>query len=124
MATTSDSVLNIGDQIALECTVSLVPYLIVEPTLEWLDPVGNILASTTGVSLTHSVTVEGTSAAGVYECVVMVDVVDIGLSISEQSSTSITVQSKFHLKAMKILHCKFFFNPQCLHLRLILTFLY
>ena len=84
--------------------MSLVPFLIFEPTLQWMDPLGNNLMSVTGVLLTHSVTVERTSAAGVYVCLAMLDVVNIGVSTSGQSGTSINVQSKFYLKPMEIPH--------------------
>ena len=94
MTTSSNSALNIGDQQTLECNISLVSFLIAEPALQWMDTAGSILASTTGQSLTHIVNVEKTSSAGLYTCQAVVDVAAISLSVTEQSNTSLTVQSK------------------------------
>ena len=94
VATTSDSVLDIGDQLTLRCDVSVVPLLIIEPRLEWVDPQDNVVTSGTGDSLTHTVTVDSTSAAGVYVCHMNVDVTEIALSVAVEGSTVITVQSK------------------------------
>ena len=94
VTTSSNSALNIGDQQTLECNISVVSFLIAEPALQWMDAAGSILASTTGQSLTHIVNVEKTSSAGLYTCRAVVDVAAISLSVTEQSNTSLTVQSK------------------------------
>lgn len=120
---TSDAELNIGDQQTLECSVSVVSFLITEPSLEWVNPTGITLTSTTGQSLTHIVNVEKTSAVGVYVCQATLNVTAVGLSITEQSNTSITVQSKLQMKnvAAKSFEITIFFDPQSLSQWLLLA---
>ena len=95
VATTGSSELNIGDQFVLQCNASVVPFLVVEPTLQWASPEGNVIGSGTGETLSHTVSVDGTSSAGVYVCRVAVEVVDISVSVASEISTSVRVQSKF-----------------------------
>lgn len=73
----------------------VVPFLIVEPTLEWVNPAGTTVASTTGQSLLHTINVERTSVAGLYVCRATVDVAAISMTITNKGYTSISVQSKF-----------------------------
>lgn len=95
VSTSSDSELNIDDQKALDCSVYVVPFLIAEPTLEWVNPAGTTIASTTGQSLSHTINVERTSVAGLYVCRATVDVAEISLTTTNEGYTSISVQSKF-----------------------------
>ena len=95
MSTSSDSQLNIDDQQALDCSVNVVPFLIAEPTLEWVDPAGTTIASTTGQSLSHTINVERTSVAGLYVCRATVNVAEISQTTTSEGYTSISVQSKF-----------------------------
>lgn len=102
MSTSIDSELNISDQQSLDCNVSVVPFLVVEPTLQWVAPGGVTIASTTGRFLSHAVNIERTSAAGRYMCQAMVDVATIGLTATGKGYTSIFVQSKFQSKQQYI----------------------
>lgn len=95
MSTSSDSELDIDDQQDLDCSVHVVPFLIAEPTLEWVNPAGTTIASTTGQSLSHTINVERTSAAGLYVCRATLDVATISLTTTNEGYTSISVQSKF-----------------------------
>ena len=93
LTTTSDSQLTVGSQLVLECTVSIAPHLVTQPSLEWVVR-DTVLATGTGNSLSHTLTVDKTSAAGVYTCVVGIQVADIGLSATAESQTTLTIQSK------------------------------
>ena len=94
VATKGDAELNIGDQQELQCNASVIPHLIVEPTLQWISPDGStVINSDTGRVLSHIVNVDKTSDAGVYVCRVTVDVVDI-ISVTSESSITLTVYSK------------------------------
>ena len=94
VTTTSDAQLSIGDQLLLECAASLVPHLVTQPSLQWERAPGDILTTGTGDYLSHSLSIDKTSTAGVYTCTVGISVPDISLSVTEESQTTLTVQSK------------------------------
>ena len=91
---TSDSQLSIGDQLVLECTVSAVPHLVTQPSLKWERAPGDSLTTGIGDYLSHNLTVDKTSTAGVYTCVLTIDVLAISLLVTGESQTTLTVQSK------------------------------
>lgn len=94
-ATTSDSQLNIGDQLDLECTVTPIPYLVIQPMLQWMMGNSSVpLATGSGLSLTHTLTVDRTSLAGTYSCEASIEMTDIGLSTSGQDQASFSIQCK------------------------------
>ena len=90
----SDVVHNIGDQLILQCNAFVVSFLIVEPTLVWMDPEGGVLTSGSGESLTHTVNVDRASIAGVYVCQVTTEVEEIGILTTSEGRTAVSVQSK------------------------------
>ena len=89
-----DSIVTANGQQALECTVSVVPFLTVAPTLQWVAPGNSEVASGSGPSLTHMLDPVRTSDAGQYTCWATVDIPSVGVSVSGQSSTTLTVQSE------------------------------
>ena len=89
-----DSTVTAGGQQALECTVSVDPFLTVAPTLQWVGPGDSEVASGSGPSLTHTLGPVRTSDAGQFTCRATVDIPSAGVSVSGQSSTTLTVQSK------------------------------
>ena len=96
VTTTMDSTVTAGGQQALECTVTVlvVPFLTVACTLQWVGPRNSELASGSRPSLTHTLDPVRTSDAGQYTCRATVDIPSLGVSISGQSSTALTVQSE------------------------------
>ena len=87
-------IISAGDEQSLECTVSVVSNLAVIPTLEWLDPMSEILATTDGTHLNTTLNPVKTSDAGQYICKATVVIESIGVRVENQSVTNITVQSK------------------------------
>ena len=94
VTTTFDSTLSAGDQLVLECNVSMVSFLTVAPTVQWVAPNNIEIASDSGPSLTHTLDPVRTSDTGQYTCWATVDIPSVGVSVSGQSSTTVTVQSK------------------------------
>ena len=94
MTTTVDSTVTAGDQQELECIVSVVPFLTVAPTVQWVAPNNSEVASGSGPSLTHTLNPVRTSDAGQYTCRATVDIPSVGVSVTGQSSTTLTVQSE------------------------------
>ena len=94
LITTMDSTVTAGGQQALECTVSVVPFLTVAPTLQWVAPSYSEVASGSGPSLTHTLHPVRTSDAGQYTCQATVNIPSVGVSVSSQNSTILSVQSE------------------------------
>ena len=94
VTTMMDSTVTAGGQQTLECTVSVVPFLTVASTLQWVAPGDSEVASGSGPSLTHTLDPVRTSDAGQYTCWATVDIPSVGVSVSGQSSTTLTVQSE------------------------------
>ena len=74
--------------------MSVVPFLTVSPTLQWVAHSNSEVASGSGPSLTHTLYPVRTSDAGQYTCRATVDIPSVGVSVSGQSSTTLTVQSE------------------------------
>ena len=68
--------------------------LTVAPTLQWVDPSNSEVASGSGPSLTLTLDPVRTSDAGQYTCRNIVDIPSVGVSVTGQSSTTLTVQSE------------------------------
>ena len=94
VTTTMNSTATAGGQQALECNVSVVPFLSVAPTVQWVAPNNSEVASGYGPSLTHTLNPVRTSDAGQYTCQATVDILSVGVSVSAQGSTTLTVQSE------------------------------
>ena len=74
--------------------MSVVPFLTVVPTLQWVTPSNSAVASGSGSSLTYTLDPVRTSDAGLYVCWATVDIPSVGVSVSGQSNTTLTVQSE------------------------------
>ena len=74
--------------------MSVVPFLTVAPTLQWMAPGNSEVASSTGPSLTHILDPVRTSDADQYTCQATVDIPSVGVSVTGQTSTALTVQSE------------------------------
>lgn len=95
MTTISDAQPSIGDQLVLNCAVSVVPHLVVQPSLQWEAGSEDTLATGTGLSLSLNLAIDKTSAGGLYTCQVAIEDRDIGLSATGESQTRLTIQSKY-----------------------------
>jgi len=74
--------------------VSVVPFLTVAPTVQWIAPSNHVVANGSGPFLFHNLNAVRTSDAGQYICHVRVDIASVGVFVSSQSSTIVTVQSE------------------------------
>ena len=92
VTTTIDFTLTAGDQQVLVCNVSMVSFLTVAPKVQWVAPNNSEVASGSGPSLTHTLNPVRTSDAGQYTCLTTVDIPSVGVSVTGESSTTLTVQ--------------------------------
>ena len=98
VASVEDSTVTAGDSHTLQCTMTEIPHLAVQPTVELTGPGGSV-ATVMGLMLTHTVDPVRTSDAGQYTCRASVDIPSV--DISGQSSSTLTVQSK----SMEMIDC-------------------
>ena len=90
-----DTTVTAGDPLTVQCTMTVIPYLAVQPTVELLGPKGSVLA-TSNMSLMVDFTLEPvrTSHAGQYTCRASVVIASVSVDVSGQSSSTLTVKSK------------------------------
>ena len=93
VASVVDSTVTAGDSHTLQCTVTEIPHLAVQPTVELIGP-GGSLDTAVGLMLTHTVDPVKTSDAGQYTCRASVVIPSASVDVSGQSSSTLTVQSK------------------------------
>ena len=93
MVSVEDSTVTAGDSHTLQCTVTVIPHLAVQPTVELIGP-GGSLATAMGLLVTHTVDPVKTSDAGQYTCRASVNIPSASVDVSGQSSSTLTVQSK------------------------------
>ena len=93
MASVEDSTVTAGDSHTLQCTVTEIPHLAVQPTVELMGP-GGSLATAMGLMLTHTVNQVKTSDPGQYTCRASVVIPSVSVGVRGQSSSTLTVQSK------------------------------
>ena len=91
MISPEDSTVTAGDTHSVQCTVTDIPFLAVQPTVELIGPGGSVLATTL---MTHTLDPVMTSHAGQYTCRASVKVSSVGVDVSAQSSSTLTVQSE------------------------------
>ena len=95
MISPEDSTVAAGDTHTVQCTVSDIPFLAVQPTVELTGPGGSVLATTDmSLMVTHTLDPVMTSHAGQYTCKASVMIASVGVDVSGQSSSTLTVQSK------------------------------
>ena len=93
MASVEDSTVTAGDSHTLQCTVTEIPHLAVQPTVELIGP-GGSLATAVGLLVAHTVDPVKTSDAGQYTCMASVVIPSASVDVSGQNSSTLTVQSK------------------------------
>ena len=93
VASVEDFTVTAGDSHTLQCTVTEIPHLAVQPTVELIGP-GGSLATAVSLMVTHTVNPVRTSDAGQYTCRASVNIPSASVDISGQSSSTLTVQSK------------------------------
>ena len=91
---TVNSTVRAGGNHTLECGVSVIPNLIIQPSVEWVGPRNNTLASGTGTSLNTTLTQVNTSDAGEYTCVAVVVVDSVALNVEGRGIATLSVQSE------------------------------
>ena len=91
MISPEDSTVTAGDTHSVQCTVTDIPFLAVQPTAELIGPGGSVLATTL---MTHTLDPVMTSHAGQYTCRASVMIASVGVDVSAQSSSTLTVQSE------------------------------
>ena len=89
-----NSTVSTGDKYVLKCSVSTVPSIIVQPTLEWFEPGGRLLINGSGTYLSASLNQVMTSNAGQYVCQATISITSIGVYLESMNSTTLTVQSE------------------------------
>ena len=82
-----------GDTHTLQCTVTDIPYLAVSPTVELIGPGDSVLATDMSFTVTYTLDPVMTSHAGQYICRVSVIIASVSVNVSDQSSSTLTVQS-------------------------------
>ena len=87
-----------GTALTLECSVSVVPHLTTPPHVEMTGPGEVVLASGTGLSLTHTLDPVLASDAGQqYVCKTVLEIESLGVSLESQSAAyTLTVLSKLN----------------------------
>ena len=93
VAGVEDSTVTAGDSHTLQCTVTDIPYLAVQPTVELIGP-GSSLDTAVGLLVAHTVDPVKTSDAGQYTCMASVVIPSASVNVSGQSSSTLTVQSE------------------------------
>ena len=93
VASVVDSTVTSGDSHTLQCTVTEIQHLAVQPTVELIGP-GGSLDTAVGLILTHTVDPVKTSDAGQYTCMASVVIPSASVDVSGQSSSTLTVQSE------------------------------
>ena len=90
-----DTTVTAGDPLTVQCTMTVIPYLAVQPTVELLGPDGSVLA-TTNMDLMVDLTLNPvrTSDAGQYTCRASVVIASVSVDVSGQSSSTLTVESE------------------------------
>ena len=88
-----DSTVTAGGSHTLQCTVTEIPHLAVQLTVELIGPEGS-LATAVGLLVTHIVDPVKTSDAGQYTCRASVIILSASVNVNGQSSSTLTVQSE------------------------------
>ena len=73
-----------------------VPYLTVLPSLQLIAPGGGVLVSdNSSFTVSHTLRPVTTPHAGQYTCIGSVNVSSVNVSVEDQSSSTLTVESKY-----------------------------
>ena len=87
----ASDVLTVGQSYTLTCNVMVVPHLVVEPTIQWTKYDGTLVitSSSSGSSLLLNFNPIMTSDSNVYTCRASIDIIDIALSVTSESTWEI-----------------------------------
>ena len=90
-----DTTVTAGDPLTVQCTVTAIPYLAVQPTVKLLGPEGTVLV-TINMDLMVDLPLDPvrTSHAGQYTCRASVVIASVSVDVSGQSSSILTVESE------------------------------
>ena len=91
-------VLTVGQSYTLTCNVMVVPHLVVEPTIQWTEYDGTsvITSSSSGTSLLLNFNPIMTSDSNEYTCRASIDIIDITLSATSESTWEILLAGTSH----------------------------
>ena len=96
MISPEDSTVTAGDSHTVLCTVTTdIPYLAVLPTMELIGPGDILLATDMSLTVIHTLDPVMTSHSGHYTCKASVMIASVSVNVSGQSTSTLTVQSKF-----------------------------
>ena len=90
---TDDSTVTAGDSHSLTCRMTHIPHLTVSPTVKLIGPGGNVLATGTSYTVTHTLNPVMTSHAGHYNCSASVVILSVRVGVSGQTNAILYVQS-------------------------------
>ena len=90
-----DTTVTAGDPLTVWCTMTAIPFLAVQPTVELLGPDGSVLP-TTNMDLMVGLTLGPvrTSHAGQYTCRASVVIASVSVNVSGRSTSTLTVESE------------------------------
>ena len=117
----ASDVLTVGQSYTLTCTVMIVPHLVVEPSIQWTKYDGTVVVTSTGTSLSLNFNPIMTADSNVYTCRASIDITDITLSVTSESTWEILLAGieRIHL----IVHCVSEVNVIIYHTQFHLVFL-
>ena len=85
----ASDVLTVGQSYTLTCNVMVAPHLVVEPTIQWTKYDGTVVVTSTGTSLSLKFNPIMTADSNVYTCRASIDITDITLSVTSESTWEI-----------------------------------
>ena len=89
-----DTTIAVGEEVTLECNVSVVMFLSEEPTIELAEPGGNVVEMATGWTLMYLLYPVNTSHAGQYTCTARLQIPSVSVDASAENTTTLMVQSE------------------------------
>ena len=92
--TTMDTTVAVGEEVTLECNVSVVMFLSEEPTIELAGPGGDVVEMATGRTLKYLLDPVNTSHAGQYTCTARLQIPSVGVDVRVENTTNLMVQSE------------------------------
>ena len=89
------STVTAGDKLTVQCTMTAIPYLVVQPTVELLGPEGSVLTAS-NMSLMVDLILDPvrTSHAGQYICRASVVIASVSVDVSGQSNSTLNVKGE------------------------------
>ena len=82
-----------GELFTIECNYTMIPNLITDPTIYWVDSTDFIVSTTSTLSLSPLLTSDG----GQYTCIVNINIIELNISLTGNGTTNVIVESKFSI---------------------------